>query len=186
MKLLIFSQFADGPNQTVLNIFSKQDYTAAFTVIKVGKSQGDEILAQVVSPSYWKLQLFITWFFWDGMYLKGALTVQIVSASHSSGLGLSIELLIFWYRVKCVWFTCSTVPLPRNHLRNSATTPTFWQQEPLMDSQGRICTLSFFMSSIHPFKYYMCITIKERTTQICYFLRCEHFVSNTVFFFLFL
>lgn len=130
MKLLIFSQFADGPNQTVLNIFSKQDYTAAFTVIKVGKSQRDEILAQVVSPSYWKLQLFITWFFWDGMYLKGALTVQIVSASHSSGLELSIELLIFWYRVKCVWFTGSTDPLARNHLRNSATTPKFWQQEP--------------------------------------------------------
>lgn len=43
-KLLIFSQFTDrqNGNKPTLNIFSKQDYTALFTVINVGKSQEEK------------------------------------------------------------------------------------------------------------------------------------------------
>lgn len=68
-----------GTNQTAHNIFSKQHYAALFTMINVGKLQGDKILTQVISPSCWKLQIFITPFFRDDM--SGTLTVQFFFAS---------------------------------------------------------------------------------------------------------
>lgn len=56
VRSVICSQLADRPNQTVLYIFSQQDYTAVFIAIKEGK-------IAVVSPSHW--------FFWAVCFLKG-------------------------------------------------------------------------------------------------------------------
>lgn len=126
-SLLIFGQFADGPNLTAVSL--------SFCVFsKTGLDHlKKKTLTWVISPSCWTLPCFITRSLWDGVKPKRSPTVQTVwfsifrirAGTWTSHFSALLEIRAPY----CFIFLGFFKPPLENYFGKSATTPFFLSEK---------------------------------------------------------